>query len=74
MITLSAYQADTAAPRVVDVTEEGPVTLPEGTEDFTKPDVVIQSHPQPVALTPPKALFHPIEYPPLHIFVSYMIL
>ncbi|XP_071157794.1 cilia- and flagella-associated protein 221-like isoform X2 [Mytilus edulis] len=68
VITLSAYQADTAAPRVVDVTEDGPVTLPEGTEDFTKPDVVIQSHPQPVALTPPKALFHPIEYPPLHIF------
>ena len=66
VITLSAYQAETAAPRVVEVTEEGPVTLPEGVEEPAKPDVTIQ--PMPVALTPPKALFQPIEYPPLHIF------
>lgn len=64
VITLSAYQAVTAASKVVDVTEEGVVL--EGTEEPPKPDVVVQ--PQPVALTPPKALFQPIEYPPLHIF------
>ena len=54
---------------MVEVTEEGPVTLPEGVEEPAKPDVTIQ--PMPVALTPPKALFQPIEYPPLHIFVSF---
>jgi hypothetical protein len=53
------------------VTEEGPVTLPEGVEEPAKPDVTIQ--PMPVALTPPKALFQPIEYPPLHIFVSFYL-
>ena len=49
----------------LDLVTEGDLTLAEFEE---APKVIPPIHVP--SLTPPQALFQPIEYPPLHIFVS----
>lgn len=56
---------------------EAPPTEAAAVEDATQEVVregsAVKKTQQVVALTPPKALFQPIEYPSLHIFVSQWI-
>ena len=53
----------------MDLVTEGDLTLAD-IEDVPKTVTPVQVP----SLTPPQALFQPIEYPPLHIFVSILVL
>lgn len=43
----------------------------DATQEVTREGSAVKPTQQVVALVPPKALFQPIEYPSLHIFVSH---
>ena len=44
--------------------------LEEVTGTFPGPEIEPERESEHVSLNPPQALFRPIDYPPLHIFVS----
>lgn len=46
------------------------VAVEDATQEVVREGSAVKKTQQVVALTPPKALFQPIEYPSLHIFVS----
>lgn len=64
IIQLEVPEAATLSQEVEPVGEED-LTVQEATSDTPAPTTI--SAPEP--LVPPQAIFRPVEYPPLHIFV-----